>query len=211
MDRLAAGRDDAVVDRLLGQGMAPPVAPRVVGVLLEQLLGDRRLEGRLRHGLVGLRYREQERVVEAPADHGARLEHGDLVGVEPSQALLDRVAHGFRNGRVGQRRAGQVLIGRETRYGVVQHLLEEERIPLAALVEELDQLGLDRTGPGHRCDHLGDPGAGQRGELDHLRQAGAPPGSDHRQERVAAVELVAAIRHQDERPHPPQPPGQMVE
>ena len=121
--------------------------------------------------------------------------------IEPGEAVEDRVADGLGDTKVVEGGPAELRARLQAGRGLGQHLLEEEGVALGPLVEEIDQLRLDLVGPRHRRDHLRDTRVGEGLELDDLSEAAAAPGSHGGQQRVPAMELVAAVGDERERAH----------
>jgi hypothetical protein len=210
---LAARRHDVGVDRLLGQRMTPAVAPRLLRVLLEKLLGNRLGQRRV-HGLLGgSRDGHEDRIVERPPERGRGLERADVLGRQARDPKQDGVAYRLRDCRVAdpERRGPVGRRGGAALGGLLHHLLEDERVALGALQHQLPQLGVDVVGTENGLKHLGDPPLRQRPELDQLGEPRAPPAPEHRHDGVTTVKLVAAVGDQDQGAKPGQPPRDVVE
>ena len=180
VDHLATRGHDLVVDRLLGQGVAPAVAALAVGLLLDQLQPDRGGKRRLDDLRAGLGDGDEGGVGEGASEDGRHLEDLGMLRVEAGEALDDGVAHRLRNPDLVERRAVDLGTRLEAAPRLGQHLLEEERVALGAFVEQVDQLGLDEVDFGDRGEHLGDPRLRQRIELEHVRQVRASPVAQRR-------------------------------
>ena len=90
----------------------------------------------------------------------------------------------------------------------LEQLLEYEGIPLGALVQEVAEIGLHRGVFEYLADHSGDATRRQRLELDLLGHAGALPSLDQGKERMAPIELIAAISDNQQDPgSAPHPAG----
>src|SRR6266849_3065453 len=78
-------------------------------------------------------------------------------------------------------------------------------------MEEIPEVAIDVVHAQDRRDHLSYARSREGLELDDLRQARAPPPLEGGQQRVAAVQLVAAIGDEHERLQPHEPASKMVE
>ena len=177
---VALAGEQVVGDHLAQQRVAEGVAPVVLGD--DEVAGDRLAQRAAQGGAVEIGGLVEQLVVEALAD-GERAQ--DLLRVlgQPLDAHHQRVAQ-----RGGQRAAA--LAGGE-------QLLHEQRVALAARVEAVEQLGA-----GRRTEDVlqrgGELVAAQRTEGHAAHARVALQLGQQRAQGVAAVQLVEAVRADDE-------------
>ena len=211
---LTARRDHVTVDGLLCQRVAPSPGARRARLLLDELLAGGGLERSVDRLVARVRHGGESLVVEDPTEDGAGLENGHGLRVLALEAEKDRVAHGVRNVQLAQRLPLPAARGAEDVAPLdclLEHLLEHEGVALAAIVHEVAKVVPNLRGVEDGADDLRDPGRRQRLEPDGLGDPRTPPRLHHRRQWMAPVQLVPAIRDDEERSHRSQSPGQMVE
>jgi len=172
----ALHRQQVVVDGLLDQGVAEDVG---VGLVDGQHVAGHRL-AQQPHQLIGLLldHGGQQLVVDAAAGHRRHLQH-------PLGRLRERLHPGQDHVPQGRRQPGAVQVGG-------QQLLGEERVALGAAQDLRDQGGGGRLLQ-DRGQQLGQLPAAQSVQLQPLGPAAAVQLGQERPQRVAAVQLVAAV------------------
>ena len=201
MQLLAARNDDVLVHGFTRERVPEHVAARGAVRFLEQLVGDARLERGKDGGAAPAGDRAERRQVKGLADRGGGRQDLDVVGAEAADPDQDGVADRARHPDLVYRLAVPSLVGLEdvaTVDGVAQQLLEHDRVPFAALMQEVAELvahvGLVEDRDHHFLHRL----RAQRRELDEVCLPRATPALDGGQQGVLAVQLVGAVRGQDE-------------
>ena len=143
VELLPARRDDVLINRLAGEGVPEAVPAGRAIRLLEELVGDARLERERDRGFGLAGHRGERGDVEGEADRRGGREHLDLHRLQPFQTLQNRLAHRRGKTDLVHRLAVPALIGAKD-VAVVdrvpQHLLQHEGIALAAVVNEVAEL-----------------------------------------------------------------------
>ena len=177
----------------------PPRVPAQAGeILLDQLLGHRRLQ-RIVNGGRGLTGDGKQRLgIEGPAQRRRGLEHGGALVAEALDAKQDRLSDGLGQHGAPDRDAIRSIAGPRALHHLAQHLLEDEGVAFRPLQHQLVQLGVDVVWAENRREHLPDAVLGERSQLHQIGHVGAPPALQRRQERVAAMELVRPVGDNDQ-------------
>ena len=180
-------------DGLLRQRVAPRVGLARVRVLLDELLGDRRLERGEDGRFVVLGDLDEQRVVERATEDGRGPQDLDLPGVESPHAKQHGLAH-----RLGQPQG----LGRPVLQPAAVRTSSRRSTASFSISSSTNGFPSERAcatsatrahlvGVEDRGDQLADQVRRHRLHRDGLGDAGAAPDPNHARQRMEAVELVA--------------------